>query len=184
MARIAPPFVNGAPRRFKLLFGAVIGACFCVQPALADDDGFIEWHKTNLQVLRGFDYELGSKQRTILTLEHANRWKYGDFFVFLDQTIPDQGAAFFYIEPTLRFSLSKITGRDLSYGIVKDVLLTTSFEKPKGQRVRFLGGMSIDLDLPGFKFFKTNFWHVTIRIWRGVHIKLLPSGIVHSKLEA
>ncbi len=127
-------------------------------PTWATEDNFFQWHSTNVQFLRGHDYALGDKQRSIMTLEHANSWKYGDFFVFLDQTWPDNGKSGYYVEPALRFSLSKMTGRDFSYGLLKDVLVATSIEKPKGQGVRYLSGVAFDLNIPGFKFFKTNWY--------------------------
>lgn len=134
--------------------------CILMRPSLlhAASDNFFQWHTTNIQLLRGFDYEVGSEERTIMTFEHANGWKYGDFHFFLDRTWPDEGKPFYYFEPTLRVSLGKVTGKDLSYGIIKDVLVSGNLEKPKGQDVRKLGGFSVDLDLPGFKFFKTNYW--------------------------
>ncbi len=119
---------------------------------------FVEWHTTNIQLLRGNHYELGSKKRTLSTLEHANKWRYGDFHFFMDYTWPDEGDEFYYFEPTTRFSLSKISGKDFSYGLIKDVLISTNFEKPKDRKTRLLGGVSVDLDLPGFTFFKTNYW--------------------------
>lgn len=119
---------------------------------------FFQWHSSNVQLLRGSGYALGSKERTIVTVEHANGWRYGDFHFFLDQTWPDDNKPYFYFEPTLRFSLSKITGNDFSYGIVKDVLISSNIEKPKGQEIRYLGGLSVDFDLPGFKYFKSNYW--------------------------
>lgn len=119
---------------------------------------FIQWHSTNIQLLRGYAYELGNKERTIITLEHVNGFKYGDFFIFADNIWPDSGSHSYYIEPTLRFSLSKISGKKLAYGMIKDILLSAQIEKPKGQSARKLGGIAIDLNLQGFKFFKTNFF--------------------------
>lgn len=147
-------------KQSKLLSKLSLAMIFAISAnsANAEEGGFIESHTTNVQLLRGYDYELGDSERTIMSLEHANKWKYGDFHVFWDQTYQDSGKNGFYVEPTLRFSLSKISGEDLSYGLIKDVLLSTNFEKPKDHDVRSLGGVSVDLDLPGFKFFKTNLW--------------------------
>lgn len=124
----------------------------------AKNKNFIQWHSSNIQVLRGYDYELGHSKRTIITLEHVNAFKYGDFFVFADNIWPNAGESTYYIEPTLRFSLSKITGKKFTYGIIKDVLLSAQIEKPKGQSTRKLGGIAVDLNVQGFKFFKTNFF--------------------------
>lgn len=154
-------------QRFGLNALAVLGAaCFSLPVLAAEtkvdpitiDDSFFQWHTTNVQLLRGHDYKVGSKRRTIMTVEHANGFKYGDFYMFYDQTWPESAKANYYIEPTLRFSLGKMTGTDFSYGLIKDVLISTQLEKPEGQRPRYLYGAAVDLNLPGFKFFKTNYF--------------------------
>ena len=53
-------------------------------------------------------------------------------------------------------SLSKITGHDFSYGVIKDILISTTFEKAKNQGPQYLYGGAIDFNLPGFKFFAAN----------------------------
>ncbi len=122
-------------------------------PAFADE--FIQWHSTNLQLLRGFDYKLGNENRTIVTFEHANGWRYGDFHAFTDVIWAD-GDATLYSEVAPRFSFSKISGYDFSYGIIKDISLSTQIEKPEHQAVRYLYGLGVDLNIEGFKYFKTN----------------------------
>lgn len=121
----------------------------------ATEAEFIQWHSSNVQFLRGADYELGDSTRNVLTVEHANSWRYGDFYIFGDQVWPDQGPSTYYYEPTLRFSLNKISAKDNAVGIVKDVLFALNFEKPKGQSGRRLLGLAVDLDIEGFRFFKT-----------------------------
>lgn len=122
----------------------------------AAEEDFIQWHSSNVQLLRGHEYRLGSEDRTIITFEHANRWTYGDFFVFADQIWQDGGNSSYYIEPTLRVSLSKVAGRNFSAGLIKDVLLSGQVEMPEGQDERWLAGAAIDLNLPDFAFFKVN----------------------------
>lgn len=127
--------------------------------ALASDSNtsFIEWHSTNLQLLRGHNYKLGSEKRTIATIEHANRWKYGDMFVFLDQTWPDHGNSGYYFEPTVRFSLDKILNQALTEGPVKDILLAAQIEKVKGRSdLNKLFGFAVDFNIPHFAFFKSH----------------------------
>ena len=144
--------------QYKLFIFLFFTTFFISFDSYAQNKSFIKWHSNNIQVLRGYDYELGHAKRTILTLEHVNIFKYGDFFVFADNIWPDSGDHSYYIEPTLRFSLSKITGRKFTYGIIKDVLLSAQIEKPKDQSIRKLGGIAFDLNLQGFKFFKTHFY--------------------------
>lgn len=140
----------------QLLIALVI---FIIAPLVsAVESDFIQWHENNVQLLRGGDYKLGSEQRTIMTLEHVNGWQYGDFFIFGEKIWSDKGKSTYYIEPTLRFSLSKMLDKKISYGLIKDVLISTQIEKPKNQDVRRLAGLAFDLNLPGVKFFKSNFF--------------------------
>jgi len=140
---------------FKI--GALLALAFPFM-AHAGEGDFIQWHSTNMQLLRGFDYELGSEERTIGTFEHAHGHRLGDFYMFVDYTWPDEGEENYYVELSPRLSLGKITGKDFSYGIIKDALISTTIEKPESQKARYLYGGAVDLNVPGFKFFKTNLY--------------------------
>lgn len=142
---------------FSYVFSLFFLTLFSPNIIQASEDDLLQWHSTNIQLLRGADYELGSEQRTIVTLEHASGWTFGDLYVFSDYTWPRGADTSYYVEPTLRFSLSKLTGKNFSYGIIKDILISGQIEKPEGQSTRHLGGFAIDLNLPGFKFFKSNY---------------------------
>lgn len=123
-------------------------------PAIAGD--FLTWHSTNIQYLKGSDYELGTKQRDIISLEHANSWKYGDLFLFVDTTFPERESPTYYGELAPRVSLSNLSGASMQYGIIKDLLISTAIEQPENQKARYLYGLALDLNLPGVVFFKTN----------------------------
>ncbi|WP_171036296.1 outer membrane protein OmpK [Maricaulis alexandrii] len=127
--------------------GALLAVC---SPVSAQD--FIEFHTENIQLLRGSTYELGDRDRTIITLEHANRWRYGDLFVFADLTIGDDGQRSAYGEISPRLSLSRMTGQDWALGLVSDVYLAGNFELGDEGLDRQLYGAAVDLDLPGFTF--------------------------------
>lgn len=116
-------------------------------------DSILQWKTTNVQVLHGEDYKLGAKERTIFTLEHANGFKYGDNYFFMDYT-KDQNAT--YGEWTPRLSLSKMTGADLSFGPIKDISLAGVIEFPSGMDIRDGYGIGIDWKVPGFQYVKTN----------------------------
>ena len=117
---------------------------------------FVQWHSTNIQLLWGSKYEVGPERRTVATFEHANGWKFGDFFMFVDQTWPESGESAYYTGISPRLSLGKMTGRALSYGVIKDVLIASTLEKPKDQTETYLYGAGVDLELPGFQFFNAN----------------------------
>lgn len=139
--------------RFFFIAGMV--ASLFAQPARAE---FFEYHTTNIQLLKGWGYELGPKDRAIATFEHFDRWTYGDFFMFADGTRYDEGGTNIYAEFSPRFSLSKITGEKLSYGIIKDVLISTTEEVGKRGYNAHLYGGAVDLDLPGFKVASINLY--------------------------
>ena len=128
-------------------------------PALA---GSSIWSSTNIQYLKGTSYELGDDDRSIITLEHVNGWKYGDNFFFVDITNPDrEGDATvteFYGEISPRFSLSAMSGKDMKMGVMKDFLITTTLEVGQGFH-NYLYGLAVDLDLPSFKVFQIN-WYI------------------------
>ena len=74
------------------MYRSLLILLFCLLPftfnAHAD---ILDWQNTNIQLLRGNDYQLGQKQRSIMTLEHVHGHKYGDTFGFLDIIKPDGG---------------------------------------------------------------------------------------------
>jgi nucleoside-specific outer membrane channel protein Tsx len=126
--------------------------------------GSASFATTNIQYLYGTQYELGDDTRSIVTIEHANAWKYGDNFLFVDITNPDRDGKLtktgHYAEISPRLSLGKISGLDLSVGPIQDLLISTTVELPDSPASRrYLYGMAADLAVPGFRFFKLN-WYV------------------------
>ncbi|HBR97832.1 MAG TPA: DUF5020 domain-containing protein [Gammaproteobacteria bacterium] len=113
------------------------------------------WNSSNVQLLSGDGYELGEEKRTILTYENALGWAYGDSFIFIDVTEPTSEGTTYYSEWSPRFSFGKIAGKDLSFGIVKDVMLATTLEMGNGVSATLIG-IGLPLDLPGFAFANVN----------------------------
>lgn len=132
--------------------------CLLSCPTLVIAEDFFSWHSSNIQVLHGQSFKLGDETRTIVTVEHANAFKYGDFFAFWDQSFPESGSASYYFEPTLRFSANKIRGKKIQSSWLNDVLFAASLEKAEGRDWRKLVGMGIDFKVSGFKFVKTNWY--------------------------
>lgn len=120
-----------------------------------------DWSATNVQILHGTQYAdtggIDDKVKTVFTLEHANGWKYGDNFFFLDASNPTATGTAHYAEFSPRFSLGKITGKSLSFGVVKDVLIAGTWEIGDGVRA-YLAGIGFALDLPKFTFADINFY--------------------------
>ncbi len=147
-----------------------IPALFSSSATLA---GSAIWSSTNIQYLYGDSYQsiyydpvmdgLTSKDdtRSIITLEHVDGWKYGDNFFFVDITNPNRSKeetpTSFYGEISPRLSFGKMSGKDLSFGIIKDVLLTTTMEVGEGFH-NYLYGIAVDLELPRIPVFSINYY--------------------------
>lgn len=132
------------------------------KPAAAAD-----WSSTNVQLLHGNDYAVTDRKATIFTFEHANGWKYGDNFFWVDITNPESGNTSLYGEFSPRLSIGKMVGKDLSMGIVKDVMLSGTWEM--GEEVHaYLLGVGLPLKLPGFAFADFNLY------WRQSYVDTLP----------
>lgn len=132
--------------------------------SVASQAGSATFSSTNFQYLHGNKYELGDKSRSIITLEHVDAWKYGDNFFFVDITNPDRhGSATgteFYGEISPRLSLSALTGKKLSAGIIKDTLITTTVEiGDSGSGFHnYLYGLAIDLAIPNVPVAQINYY--------------------------
>ncbi|MDZ8118686.1 outer membrane protein OmpK [Pontiella agarivorans] len=137
--------------------------------SLAFGGDFIQWTDTSLTVLEGTGFEADPDDQTTLTIEHANGWKYGDFFWFNDFIYFNGDETFFgdeasyYGEIAPRFSFNKMTGEDLSVSFIKDWYVATCYEY--GRRVNgdkyghnMLVGAGVDLDVPAFDYFQLNLY--------------------------
>ena len=76
---------RGVTRPVRPVFALSLLVSLCAAPARASD-----WSTTNLWLLHGNRFEVGASERTILRVEHADGWTYGDNYLFFD-TI-DSGA--------------------------------------------------------------------------------------------
>jgi nucleoside-specific outer membrane channel protein Tsx len=118
-----------------------------------------DWNVSSAWLLRGADFELGPEERKILRIEHADGWAYGDNYLFFDVVMPEDtgsgAGTTLYGEFVPRFSLGKISGRELVFGPVKDMLLTGAINAGQDFRA-YLYGASVDLAMPGFAYFQFN----------------------------
>lgn len=147
-------------RAFAILAVLGILAMGCATCATAAD-----WSSTNAQLLNGDDFVIPGvtedDERTILTLEHASGWKYGDNFFFVDVTNGDGNNSEFYGEFQPRFSIGKMAGWK-SEGFVKDVLVATQWNFGKddaGNVSAYLLGIGFDLAVPKAAFFQFNAYY-------------------------
>ena len=125
-------------------------------PVLAH--GAPQWSTSSISLLRGDNFVVESDVQTVVTLEHASGWGFGDLFVFADITDYHDSSAEngFYGEFSPRFSLGKLSGKDFSSGVVKDLLVATTCEFGRGDVESFMVGPAMDFVLPGFDYFQVN----------------------------
>lgn len=119
-----------------------------------------EWSDFSISYLKGSDYEVGDPDRQYITFEHVSGHSWGDNFFFVDREISEDGSKSHYLELSPRLSLGKISGKDLSFGPVKDVLLAGTWESGNGFD-NFLTGVGVSLDVPGFQYFNANLYHAS-----------------------
>lgn len=134
-----------------LLAGAIIST---ISPMASAE---MLWSSFSLSYLNGSDYEVGDPDRQVVTVEHASGHSWGDNFFFLDRLQSANGDSENYMELSPRLSLSSLTGSDLSFGPVKDVLLAGTWESGEGFD-NFLAGVGVSLDVPGFQYFNANLY--------------------------
>jgi nucleoside-specific outer membrane channel protein Tsx len=127
---------------------------FAAAPSRAQN--IFDWQTTNIQLLRGNGFESDvAPNQTIFTFEHSHGWALGDNYLTFDAVVghPDLINAEF----SPRLSLSKMTGVDLSYGPVADVLFSATWEKARRYDAYLWGG-AVDWNLPGFSLAQLNFY--------------------------
>ena len=104
----------------------------------------------------------GEYSTTVITLQHASGWKYGDNFFFVDHLNDNNQDSFddiaFYGEIYLNFSLGKILAKSISAGPVKDVGLVFGVNADSDANVmKYLPGIRLSWDAPGFAFLNSDF---------------------------
>ena len=123
------------------------------------------WQTNSLTYLYGKNFAINPSIQQTVTFEHADKWKYGDNFLFVDkifyngQEDRNKGPHTFYGEFTPRFSFGKIFDQKIEFGPIKDVLLAMTYEFGEGDNESYLIGPGFDLAIPGFDFFQLNFYN-------------------------
>lgn len=110
------------------------------------------YNDVSLSLLRGHNYKVGHPDRTVVTLEYVNGSSWGDFFMFADHIMPDQGDSSDYMEFSPRLKLL-----DWNEGIIRSLLLSATWEHSEF-RDNLLVGPAIDLKIDGFRYLKLNFY--------------------------
>lgn len=143
-----------------LAAGQAVAEDHDMTPTHETDSGPLLWHNESLTYLYGKNFKINPPIQQTFTLEHASGWTWGDLFIFFDQINyngkedASNGKNTYYGEITPRLSFGKLTGADLSFGPVKDVLLAGTYEFGEGDTEAYLLGPGFDLAIPGFDYFQ------------------------------
>lgn len=147
------------------LVTACAASALAFSATVAANESPLQWHNESLTVLSGKHYKVNPHRQQTATFEHVSGWTWGDLFLFVDsihykhEKDPNLGKSTYYGEITPRFSLGKITGKDFSFGFVKDVLVATTYEFGENRQHNYLIGPGFDLAIPGFDFFQFNVYY-------------------------
>ncbi|MES2871274.1 MAG: outer membrane protein OmpK [Pseudomonadota bacterium] len=138
------------------------GSLLTGAPAVAGD--LLQWQSNSLTYLYGKNFEVNPQIQQTVTFEHADGWKYGDNFFFLDRIFyngkedGNAGPNTYYGEFSPRLSMGKIFDQKFEFGPIKDVLLAMTYEFGEGDTEAYLIGPGFDLNVPGFDYFQLNFY--------------------------
>lgn len=138
----------------KISHLALAGATLMLCSSASAD---ILWQDLSATYLNGSNYRVGDPDRQVYTFEHVAGTSWGDSFMFLDHLRSDNGDRENYGEWAPRFSLGKLSGHSMAFGLVKDVLIASQIEMSKFQ-TNYLYGVGFDLALPAFKFTQLNLY--------------------------
>jgi hypothetical protein len=125
-----------------------------------------EWSKTELFYQHGKlltpSFAGGGKYATtVITMQHASGWKYGDNFFFIDHLNDGNLDGFddsdFYGEIYLHLSAKKIFDTKMPLDVIKDVGMVMGINAAADANVmKYLPGIRISWDLPGFAFLNSD----------------------------
>jgi nucleoside-specific outer membrane channel protein Tsx len=126
-----------------------------------------DWSKTDLIYQHGKlttpNFAGGGKSpTTLITVQHVSGWQYGDNFIFIDYLNDDNDDNFnnrdFYTEAYVNLSMGKIFDTQVALGPIKDVGAILGINAAADANVlKYLPGLRLAWDLPGFAFFNTDF---------------------------
>lgn len=127
------------------------------------------WQDFSVTALYGENYKspyaTGNEkiEQTTFTAEYAAGFKYGDVFFFADRARAEGDVKSTYFELAPRISLGGISGKDLSFGPIKDVLIATTWEANSQDFSNFdnyLYGLGFSLKIPYTNYANINFYKV------------------------
>lgn len=124
----------------------------------------MQWSDFSLSYLSGSQYEVGDKSRQFVTVEHASGHTWGDTFFFYDRSKSKNGTLESYAELSPRLSLGYVSGSDLSFGIISDVFIATTWEEGAFFN-NYLLGVGVSLKVSGFNYLTANVYQANNSAW-------------------
>ncbi|MCB0420361.1 MAG: hypothetical protein KDD61_05165 [Bdellovibrionales bacterium] len=137
---------------------------FCVL-ALDNAAQAMVFSKTNLQLLRGHNFQLGPKTRNVLTYEQLSVFKKGDLFFFFDVTDATSEQTSLYGEAVLRGNLNELFHWNTG-NFVKGLFLALSLEHNSSGAALY--GLSLDLNVPGMDLFQVTYFQRNLKKEEGL----------------
>lgn len=123
----------------------------------------LHWQNNEIQFQYGTNYKQAyvpgspAENQKIITLQHANGWKYGDNFFFIDFIDGDDTGRDIYGEIYTNLSFEKITGATIDVGPLTDIGFIAGFNHAREAKVyKYLPGLRLDWDVPGFAYLHTD----------------------------
>jgi nucleoside-specific outer membrane channel protein Tsx len=147
----------------------IVALCALSSTAAVTQASPIVWQDFSLTGLYGENYVVpfagDDNKQTTITAEYAAGFTKGDVFFFVDQAWDRDNETSTYLEFAPRLSLGAITGNDLSFGPVKDVLVATTWEHSAGydnntEFNNFMYGVGFSLDVPYTSYANLNLYKV------------------------
>ena len=142
----------------RVWLGALLGLAI---PLSAGAQGF---SRTEVQYQGGSAWVEGDLSppgfQHVLTFQHASAWSHGANFFFVDLACCDDPVSNrdAYLEWYSNLSLGALSGNEIAFGPVKDVMLTGGLNWGAQARLaKFTPGIRFSLELPGFAFANLDF---------------------------
>jgi nucleoside-specific outer membrane channel protein Tsx len=121
-----------------------------------------DWTTTEIHYQYGNNFKRpfsaeNDQQASVTTLQHADGWKYGDNFFFVDVTDAEDTGSDIYSELYSNFSLGKIFDKEISFGPVNDIGIIAGINYAKDAKVvKYLPGVRLSWSIPQFAFLNTD----------------------------
>ncbi len=120
------------------------------------------WSDYSVSYLQGSHYEVGDENRQVLTYEYTSGTSWGDNFMFFDYLDSDNGDVELYGEFSPRIKITELKSELVTSLYLATTIEMGSFSGASGftsSLSNYLIGFGMDVNVPGFNYFKVNIYH-------------------------